>query len=214
MMSEMAGVLSGTPPLSGDQKATTARINFAEVNAKIDLYMAIVGETFVRDFYTLLAYLETRFETNKTVLRIANNKLMQEWKIPIDELGRFLLDGLNFSDLTNFEADVIINVGAGTVGRDLEVKQISLAMDRAIMANQAAASLAQVGAIPEDGLKFIDITKFYETLLPKIGIRNAADFIITVQPPQQEGQDQAAAGAATPQIGGEISELEGLIGTT
>ena len=44
------------------------------MTAKIDLYIAIVGETFIRDIFSSLAFLEQTFETDKKVFKVANDK--------------------------------------------------------------------------------------------------------------------------------------------
>ena len=74
MMDEMSGVTPGKRGQERSDKATVAQINFAEANAKIDLYIAIVGETFIRDIFSSLAFLEQTFETDKMVFEVANNK--------------------------------------------------------------------------------------------------------------------------------------------
>jgi hypothetical protein len=57
MMNEMSGIVPIKEGIEKAEKATVAQLNYQESNAKIDLYIAIVGETFIRDFYTTLTYL-------------------------------------------------------------------------------------------------------------------------------------------------------------
>lgn len=192
MMQEMSGVTAGKVGMERAEKATVAQINFTEANAKIDLYIALVGETFMKDFYAELARQIQRFETDEMVFRIANDRLKQE--IQFDY-------GFDVYDL-GIEADVIVNVGAGSVGREIEIKQILLAMDRAIITMQAAGNLAKLGAIPPGGMKIPNVMKFFELLLPKLGHKNINDFFINLQQPQmQPGGGQGAGGALQPQIG-------------
>jgi hypothetical protein len=196
MMQEISGVTAGKVGMERAEKATVAQINFTESNAKIDLYIAMIGETFVKNFYLELARQIQMFETDENIFRIANNKLRQEL-------------GFNYAqdvyDL-DFEADCIINVSLGTVGRDIEVKQTLLAMDRAIMTMQAVANLAKLGAIPKGGLKIPDVCKFFEALLPQIGHKNVNDFFINLpspggMQPGMGGGNPAMAGAMQPQVG-------------
>ena len=196
MMQEISGVTAGKVGLERAEKATVAQINFTEANAKIDLYIAMVGETFVKNFYLELARQIQMFETDETIFRIANNKLRQETGVP------YLFD---IYDL-DFDADCIINVGLGTVGRDIEVKQNLLATDRAIMTMQAVANLMKLGAVPPEGMRIPNVAKFFEALLPLIGYKNVNDFFITLPPPQmglmgEGGGNPAMAGAMQPQIG-------------
>jgi hypothetical protein len=195
MMQEISGVTAGKVGMENAEKATVAQINFTESNAKIDLYIAMVGETFIKDFFISLAKLIQKFENDWTVFRIANDKLRKENKSDSQE---------DIYDI-DFEADCIINVGIGTVGRDIEIKQTLLAMDRAIMTMQAASNLAKLGVIPPEGLKIPNVAKFFETLLPKIGYRNINDYFVTIPPPQQvapgTGGSPAMAGATQPQMG-------------
>lgn len=194
MMEEMSGVTPGKQGLERTDKATVAQINYAEANAKIDLFIAIIGES-VKDFFSGLAKMIQRFETDENVFRIANESLRKELNDP----------NVDVYDL-DFEADCIINVGLGTVGRDNDIKQTLLLWDRAIMSNQASAALLQSGAIPpEEGIRMIDVTKFFETIAPKMGYKNLKELFFNVKPPPQEagagGLDPALAGRTQPQIG-------------
>ncbi|MFQ5687299.1 MAG: hypothetical protein ACE5GV_11615 [Candidatus Scalindua sp.] len=196
MMEEMSGIVDIKQGRGREQKATTSQINLSEANAKIDLYIAMVSETFIREFYSLLAYQIQRFETDERVFRIANDTFRQETGLPIEDL--YDLD---------FEADCIVNVGLGTVGRQTEIQQTLLAMDRAIMSNQSALQLLQIpGAVPPEGIRLIDTTALLEDILPKLGKKDLTRYFINVTPPQQQeqsgSQNPALAGANQPQIGG------------
>jgi hypothetical protein len=78
MMDEMSGITPGKQGLGKEQKATVAQINFTESNAKIDLFSAIVGDTFFRQFYYQLAKLIQKFETDETVFLVANATFQRE----------------------------------------------------------------------------------------------------------------------------------------
>ncbi len=191
MMNEMSGITPGKMGMETAEKATVAQINYSESNAKIDLYIAIVAETFIKDFYSTLAYMIQRFETDETVFRIANESL--EMYPPVNNLG--------------FEADCVIQAGMGTVGREIEIKQTLLAWDRAIMSNQSAVQLLQSGIVPEGtDVKVIDTTQFMVDLLPKLGKRDFSRYFINFQTQQEGGeggggQNPSLAGRAQPQIG-------------
>ena len=193
MMEEMSGV---TPPLLGQEnttKATVAQINISQSNAKIELYLAIVGETFMREIYWLLAYLIQQFETDARVFRIANESFRKQ----VGQPG--LPDVLNVDD---FEADVIVKVGPGAVNRQAETQNLFLAMDRAIMSNNQMATLAKAGVMPPEGLDIFNTVAFMEEILPKLGIKNPQRFKMRIAPPAQPGgQDPSVAGSSVPQIG-------------
>jgi hypothetical protein len=197
MMQEISGF---TPPKTGQigesSKATVARINFAEANAKIELYIAIVGETFIKDFFSTLASLIQRFETNETVFAIANDTFRQQVENP------FVEDVYNL----DFEANCILNAGASTVSRELDIQQLFLAMDRANMSNQSAIQLLQIGAQPPEGVEFFNTNYFLEKALTKMGQKDFRRAIFRLQaPPQQEGGgglNPSLAGLGQPQIGG------------
>jgi hypothetical protein len=194
MMDEMSGIVDIKRGMGGNTKATVAQINLSESNAKIDFYVAVVAETFIREFYSLLAYMIQRFETDEKVFRIANESFRRE-------------EGLIGDDIydIDFEADCIINVGLGTVGRGTEIQQTLLAMDRAIMANQAIVQLMQVpGAVPEEGIKIVNTSALLEDLFEKIGKKDTKRYFIQLGQPTGEpgGQNPALAGENQPQIGG------------
>lgn len=195
MMDEMSGITPGKRGLEQTDKATVAQINYAESNAKIDLYIAIVG-IFMSDFFSELTRQVKMFETDETVIRIANESFRKEEGVttPFD-----IYD-------VDMEADCIINVGMGATGRDMEIKQTFLAMDRGIMTIQAISSLMQMGISPPEGFKIPNISRLYEDLLPKIGKKNLKEYFITLPPIQPQageggGQSPALAGRMQPQVG-------------
>jgi len=192
MMQELSGVTAGKQGMGEETKATVAQINYSESNAKIDLFVAIVAETYWKAFHSMLAYLIQRFETNDTVFRIANDRFK------IKEDNPYLP---NVYDM-DFDADCIVNVGLGTVGREFEIKQTLLAMDRAIMANQATAALLQTGMLQPQQAKFFNLQGFMDDLLPILSKKNTSKYYIQAQPPQaQGGMDEGMAGKLAPQIG-------------
>ena len=191
MMQEMSGVTPQKQGLGTETKATVAQINLAESNAKIDLFAAIVKETFFVDFFSVLAGLIQRFETDAAILRVANENFrdLNPTGVHIFDLGE--------------EVDLEINVGLGAVGRQMEIQQNMLAMDRANMSNQAMIGLLQSGAITAQQIRLIDTTKFFEEILPKLGHKNVQDFFFEVVPPAQPqgGLNQSLAGAGQPNVG-------------
>lgn len=203
MMAEMSGITAGKQGMENSDKATVAQINFSEANAKIDLFIAIVGETYMKDFFSQLASMIQRFETDEKVFRIANDKFRQEAQAPYAE------DVYNM----DFEADCIMNVGLGTVGRDLELKQAFLAWDRAMMSNQSMLQLIQIGAAPMEGVRLFDPSAFAEDVFPKLGKKDLNKYFIRVQnAPQPEGggMDKGLSGMMTPQ-GGESMPVDNMV---
>lgn len=195
MMQEMSGITPGKMGMGQEYKATTAQINYQESNAKIDLFLAIVGETFFREFFGVLADHIQRYETDEKIFRIANDSWRKKEGLSVFP---------NVYDIDDFSADCIINAGLGTVSRENEIRQLMLLVDRAIMANQALAQMAQMGAVPPTGLKIFDITTMIEDLYVKMGRKDVSRFSIQVQPPQQQaspGGNGAMAGMNQPQMG-------------
>jgi hypothetical protein len=136
-------------------------------------------------------------------MKIANGKMVRD--LDLREMGRPPVTVWNI----DVEADAIVNVGAGTVGREMEVRQLMLAFDRAVMANQAMANLMQAGVTPPNGLRLIDTSAFLEDLLPKLGRKDTQRYFINIPPPQegrggseQPGQgNQGMRGRMTPKPG-------------
>lgn len=193
MMQEMSGVTPSKEGMDRSSKATTAQINLTESNAKVDLFIAIAGETFVKRFYQQLAYMVSRFHTDQKALDQANRayrskKQVDHWQLPGD-----------VTDLDDLDAHVIVSVGIGTVSRDIEVKQLMLAMDKAVMSNQALAAILQTGVIPPKEIQLTDTSKLLEQLYPKIGLKNVHDYFFKVQPPPP--QPPAGGGGPSPAPG-------------
>lgn len=201
IMNEMSGVNDAIEGLMRNEKATVAQINLSAGNAKIDLYAAIIGESFIKDFYTQLAYLIQRFETDETVYKIANDSLR-------NTMGQYPIDLYDI----DFEADCIINTGLGASGREGEIKQTMLAWDRAIMSNQAAISMLQMGISPPEGVRMVDTSQFLEEMLPKLGKKEIDKyFFMAFPPPPQQptggGGMEGMQGGMAPQVGMEEANM-------
>ena len=196
MMQETGGITPQHLGLGKNEKATVAQINQTEGNAKIDLYIAIVGETFFRSFYSQLAYLIQQFETDEVVFRVANASLRDEG-----------YEGEDIYDL-GFEADCIVNVGLGTVGRQQEIQTTMLAMDRVIMANQAMVGLASAGMVPPEGIRIFDPTAFMEDMLPLMGKKDLARYFMQMPQPTQPGGGGGAGSGGGPSPGNEANDLQ------
>ena len=200
MMQEMSGITPSKMGMEGNVKATVAQINLAEGNAKIDMYSAIVGETFVKDFYSTLAWLIQRFETDEKVFRIANDHLRSQ--------------DPNARDIYNldFDADCEIEVGLGNVGREIEIQQTMLAIDRANMSNQANLQLLQIGAAPPEGVQMINTAQFFADLLPKLGKKDLKKYFYQLPPPQQAPYPGREGGAAGQGLRGKNQPQPGPMG--
>jgi hypothetical protein len=188
MMDDMSGV---NKTIDGQQdpeiKATTAQLNNDNSYAKIDLYMAIVGQTFFKGFTTELVRQIAMFETDEKILRIANERLRLEEETP---------DADEVYDI-DIDIDCKINVGPGSVGQGLHVQQLLLAIDRGIQTMQSVPAIAQMGMIPREGLSVPNISALYKDLLPYIGIRNVKDYLITLPQPQMPVEAGAGDGTST-----------------
>jgi len=203
MIQEMSGVTSSKMGQSKDTKATVAQINLTESNAKIDLYIALVGETYMRDWYYKLTKLIMLFETDETVLRVANDSFRK------DELAN--KSPLGFSEneyiLDDFDMDIDIQVGAGVVSRDLDINRALLAMDRINMSNQAMAQFMQMGVIRPEQAEIYSSTKIMEELLlPKLDIRNVADYKIELKPPPPPPPQGQAGTGVNPSLAGAAAQ--------
>jgi len=207
MMEEMSGIVDAKQgTMSGSQKATTAQINLQESNAKIDLFTAIIGETFVKEIYLQIAYLIQKFDNDKKIIRIANERLRRSMA---EETGYTYGPENDVYKFDDFDADCKITVGSSNAGRAVEVQQIMLAMEKAIQSNQTTVALLSSGAVPQGGqARFFDMTKFMDKLLPKIGIDDFRDtyYKVSPPPPQQAGGSGGSgagiAGSISPQMGG------------
>lgn len=204
MMQEMSGITPSKQGLGKEDKATVAQINLAEGNAKIDVFIAIVGNTFVQDFLNGLVFLIQRFETDKKIFRVANMQMQRQY---LGMQAQALLPPIFIVD--DFDADVVVNVGTGTVGRQQEIQQGLMAMDRAIVSNQNILALLQTGIIDPSTIKLFDVSAFMEDLLPKIGFKNISKYYASLtqapiggMPPEAGGgMNPAIAGRMQPQIG-------------
>ncbi|HDZ27466.1 hypothetical protein LCGC14_0514960 [marine sediment metagenome] len=195
MMNEMSG---DTEAFRGQQKpeikATTAKLNFQQSNTKPELYVAIVGETFFKRFHMELARQIQMFETDENSLRIANEELRQkEGGGPYDDI--YNLD---------FNANCTMEIGAALTGQGPMVQQTLLVLNTANQSLASIASLAQLGAIPKEGIKIPNIAAIFEDLMPLLGHRDIERYTITIPPPQAPAG--GAPGVASQPRQGQISD--------
>lgn len=208
MMDETSGVTPGLSGMDKSQKATTSQINFQNAGAKVGLYISIVAQTFFRDFFTQLAYMIQRFETDEKIFKVANKSL----KALRTEKGK-AAPAKDIDTIDDFTADIDVQVQPDMATKEQEVRNMMLAMDRAIMSNQALVPLVQGGIVPEEGISLFNISAFMKPIMDKLGQKNFNKFVIKIPkaavpppaPPNAGGgkpggrATQAAAGAATAQ---------------
>lgn len=189
MMQEMSGITAQREGLTAQagEKATVANIRYQESGTKLDLYIGIIAETFFKKFYRLLAYMIQKFETNETAFRIANAQLREDDP-----------DHPEIWTIDSFEADYIIRVGTDVLGKEKQVNQAMMAIDRATASNASIFQLIQLGVIPPDKAIIFDVTKFMGDLLPLIGFKNIKDYLLQLQPPQPVGAGANVAGMPSP----------------
>ncbi len=208
MIQEMSGVTPGKQGMGSEEKATTSQINYTESNAKIDLFIAMVGETFMKSFWYKLAKLESRFETDERVLRVANDNFKKNENTVVPDVYDFDID-----------FDCTIDAGSGTTGKDMELKQAFLAIDRATTSNQASAGLVALYPGQNIQVDFFNVAKMIiDHVLPKLGIKNVDEYKMSIPAPPaptptQGSANNAQVGATAPQIGGRdtidmINELQ------
>jgi hypothetical protein len=182
-------------------KTGVAQINQSEGGAKIDLFIATVAETFFRQWYYVAAQHVSKFCTDEKAIRIANESLRREDP-------KALPSGKTLYDLEDLDVDVIVEVGIGTVGRQVLIQQTSAFIGQAIQANNVAALMLKSGVTPPEGLTLLNVSKMLIDLAPSLGIKNVKDYEIPLGAPQQAqqpGQDssgavgQKAAGQSAPQ---------------
>jgi hypothetical protein len=195
MMQDMSGVTNMHLGQGRNEKATVASINQAEGNAKINLYISMVAETFMRKFYSDLTYLEQRFETDDTVIRVANDRFIAE------NGDVYLGDVVDFP----FEADCIIDLGLNTAA---ELNQAFIAMDKAIMANQSTLALMRAGVVPPGGFEIFNLAQFMTFIIDKMNFRHPGSYTVKIPPPPPQGGAPGGGGAGAnlgglqPQPGG------------
>lgn len=193
MMQEMSGITAGKQGMEQSDKATVAQINYQEGNEKIQYFVAVAGETYWRTWNYNFAYMIQNFETDEKVFRIANSSFMSKEEPPI----------MPYIDtVDDFDADIKITLGPQAAGRNQEIQNTMLLMDRSVMYNQQLMGLLQAGVVKPQDAKFMNISSLAEDLLPALGKRSQQRYFITAQPPQAPpGGDGGIEGRNTPQIG-------------
>jgi hypothetical protein len=171
MMQDVSGVVSAVEGMSNADTATESNINLSQGTAKIDLYTALVGETYFADFIAGLGYLIQRFETDEKTLRIAQDELTAG-------------TGIDHSDVYNmdFEADYEISIGQ-SIGKDAELKQCFLIMDRGAMYNQQQMLLLQSNAVPPEGVKLFNGLAVLEDVMKITGKKEFQKYWVQIPPP-------------------------------
>lgn len=193
MMQEMSGITANKMGMESADKATVAQINYQESNEKIAYLVAVVGETYWRQFNYKLAYMIQNFETDENVIRVANQNFYTKEEAPVQP----------YIDLNDeFDADIKITLGPQAAGRNQEIQNTMLLMDRAVMYNQQMMGLLQAGVVKPQDAKFVNNVALMEDLLPALGKRSQMRYFISAQPPMAPpGGDGGVEGRNAPQIG-------------
>lgn len=195
MLEDVSGVTAAIQGIDKSGTATQSQINLNQGAAKIDLYINIVAETYYKDFILTLAKMIQRFETNENIFRVANQNIGAEGIYDID-----------------FDADVRLNVSPN-IGREQEIRQLLLILDRGAIYNQAQIQLLQIGAVPSGGIKLFNGAQVFADLMPKLGKNEIEQYFVTIPPipPQtntgtSSNSAEALAGLTQPQQGN-LSDL-------
>ncbi len=194
---------TGTNPTkmgnSNVDKTGVAQINQQEGGAKIDLFVATIGETFFRQWFYVAAETCAKMCTDEKVLRIANEALRKEDP-------KALSAGQVLYDLEDLDVDVIVQIGAGTVSRGVQLQQYTAFIGQAIQANNVAALMLKSGIQPPEGLTLINVSKILIDMAPLMGIKQIKDYEIPLGGPQgQPGQPGQPGGAAEQQAAGKTA---------
>src|SRR3990172_1964575 len=104
--------------------------------------------------------------------------------------------------------------GMGVVNRDLEIRNLMLAMDRGNVANQSMFQLAQMRALPPEGIEVWNPNAFMKKVLPKLGFKDVQNYFFKINnPPPEEGTNggglnSAFSGQVAPQPLARENELQ------
>lgn len=172
-MQDVSGIVSAIEGQSDAGSATETQVNLSQGTAKLDLYTAIVAETYFADFVTTLTELVKRFETDEKILQICQDELTLE-------------TGVDHGDVydLDIEADVEITVGLN-VGKENELRQNFLILDRGAMYNQSMTALLQMGATPPEGVKLFNGLAVFEDILKITGRKDFQRYWVMMPPPPQ-----------------------------
>lgn len=197
MMDELSGV---NPAKNGDSninKTGVVQANLAEANAKIELYVAIVSETFFRQFIYLLAYYIQLFETDERIFKVAKIRMQEEEQVPVDKRD-------NIYDL-DFDMMVEIHVGLGEVSRAARMNQDFAFMQQLQAANQSTIMALKSG-IGMDKPVFYDVGAMILERAEDYGFTNLKRYAVPVQSPPQEPTAGPGGSAAQSVEGGAAAQ--------
>jgi hypothetical protein len=198
MMQEMSGVTAELSGMGKAEKATTSQINYMEGNEKIGVFLAMIANTYWKDFNSKMIYMISKFCTDEKAIRIAN----ESFRMKENDPGAAMLPAVEDFE---FDADVAVNIGPTASGKDFLIRNTMLAMDRATMYNTQMAQMVQTGVIPMEEAKFANVMALMEDLMPLIGKKSSQKYWIQAQPPpmpvEGTGDNGAMQGRKQPQVG-------------
>lgn len=185
MIDEMSAVNPTKQGSSNVEKATVAQINLTEANAKHDLFVAVVGQTFFQQFVYNLAKHISLFETNERIFRVANEALR-------NEEGTKAEDYDNIVDI-EFDFDLEVNVGLSEVSRGMRSQQIMAAIQSSLQSNNSTIMALKSG-IQIENPQLLDVSAMQVELLPELGMPNLSKYLIKVSAPKPEEQATGGKG--------------------
>jgi hypothetical protein len=198
MLEELCGVNDTVLGMSKTGKTGEAQINFANAQGKIDLFTAIVGQTFFHQSIYILAYMISKFETDEKFFRVVNEKLRDQG---------VMQDGAKDEYNVDIDMDLEIDVGMSEVSRGIQSQRKLQAFQALTQANQATAMMLKSGIQPKKEITVFDLSEIAAELLPEFGLKNLDKYKYAVIPPPQP--QPGAGGAGAPSGGAAGQAVEG-----
>lgn len=173
----------------GEQSATESVQQDANANKKMAMIIKNLANTVFLPAFRMLLQLEQAYESDKLIEQVAGRVLDAD--IEFTDKKRSIIEG---------EFELKVNVG---INKQLQLNKWFLLIDRGNQTNASIATMVQLGVVNPQNANFVDVSKFYDKVLPIVGEKDVDEYKIQAQqPPPQEGGQTAPGQASQPAIPG------------
>ena len=173
----------------GEQSATESVQQSTNANKKIALIIKNLSQTLFIPVFNMLLRLEQTYESNAFLKQIAGRVLDSD------------IEAINDNTKKIIEGEFELNASLG-IDKQAQLNKWFLLMDRANQSNASTANMVQLGVVAPENAKFIDVSKFYDKVLPIVGEKDVEEYKISAQQPPLEAQGTAPGQASQPALPG------------
>jgi hypothetical protein len=186
----------------GEQSATESVQQDTNANKKMAMIIKNIANTLFLPSFRMLLQLEQAYESDKLIERVAGRVLGNVLRDVDAVTGQVMGTLTRKRSIIEGEFELKVNVG---INKQQQLNKWFLLMDRANQSNASTTTMVQLGVVNPQNAEFINVSKFYDKVLPILGEKDVDEYKIKAQqPPVEQGGQPAPGQASQPAIPGGV----------